>query len=103
MRQRKKYSGRPYTNTDSRPRENIRTRRSGPNAEIFDEFAREITMKASRLAVREEPAGGRRRWSSPVASPGKRAERRSFKLRRCAARQLLRNTPILTSAVLRRG
>lgn len=50
-------------NTDSHPTEDIRIRRSGPSSEIFDEFAREITMKASRPAVREGPV--RRRPSVP--------------------------------------
>lgn len=73
-RKRKKYSGRSYTNTDSHPREDIRIRRSGPNSEIFDEFAREITMKASRPDVREEPVVGRfsrrRRPLNSAASRG---------------------------------
>lgn len=55
-----RYSERSYRNTDNHPREDIRTCRSGPNSEIFDEFAREITMKASRPAIRGKPVGGRR-------------------------------------------
>lgn len=66
-----------YTNTDSHPTEDIRTRRAEPNLEIFDEFAREITMKASRPAVREEPVGSR--------FPERASRTMSFKLRRAAS------------------
>lgn len=60
-------------NTDGHPREDIRTR-SGPNSEIFDEFAREITMKASLVllySLREV----RRRCCRSSATGGRKNER----------------------------